>query len=248
MAEPTSRESRTGPPDGDLPLDVRQRLHDRVPFALPVIAMVPVVIGVVLATTLAPVRVGAAALGAAGWLLALALRAPAGVLVSRLPKQDAPRFMALISGPAEESVRLLLVLFAVSGFDSVLWAGFGWAAVEVLYVLVTGLAVRQLLLDPSSKAAEARRLLLSMGWLQYVQSLVPLLGAVERVGVSLLHIGFTLLLGWNPLLVLVTMPAHSATNLGAVRLMKRGSVLLMETIVVVVGAAAFAFGLLVWPR
>jgi len=66
--------------------------------------------------------------------------------------------------------------------------------------------------------------------------------------VSLLHIGFTLLLGWNPWLVLVTMPAHIATNLGAVRLMKQRSVILMETIVVVVGALAFALGLLAWQR
>lgn len=67
-------------------------------------------------------------------------------------------------------------------------------------------------------------------------------------GVSLLHIGFTLLLSWNPSLVLVTMPAHSATNLAAVRLMKQRSVILMETVVVVVGAIAFAVGLLAWQR
>jgi len=48
--------------------------------------------------------------------------------------------------------------------------------------------------------------------------------------------------------VLVTMPAHSATNLVAVRLMKQRSVLLMETIVALVGAAAFALGLLAWHR
>jgi hypothetical protein len=244
----SSQGSSTAPPDGDLPLDVRQRLHSRVPFALPVIALVPVAIAVVLAITLAPVRAGAAALGAAGWLAAMALRAPAGVFVSRMPKQDAPTFMALISGPAEELVRLLLVLFAVHGFGSVLWAGFGWATIEVVYTLVTALVVRRLLLDTSAKAAQARRLLVSIGWLQYVQSLVPVLGAVERAGVSLLHIGFTLLLGWNPWLVLVTMPAHSATNLAAVRLMKQRSVILMETIVVVVGGVAFALGLLAWQR
>ena len=56
------------------------------------------------------------------------------------------------------------------------------------------------------------------------------------------------MLGWNPWLVLVTMPAHSATNLGAVRLMKQRSVILMETIVVVVSAVAFALGLLAWQR
>ncbi len=156
--------------------------------------------------------------------------------------------MASISGPAEESVRLLLVWFAVSGFDDLLWAGFGWATIEVVHTLVTGLLVRRLLLDPSPKGVEARRLLVSIGWLQYVQSLVPVLGVVERVGASLLHIGFTLLLGWNPWLLLVTMPAHSATNLCAVRLMKQRSVTVLEGIVVVVGASAFALGLLAWHR
>jgi hypothetical protein len=155
-AELGSHEGRTEPPDRDLPLEVRQRLHRRVPFALPVIAIVPVVIAVVLATTLAPARAGAAALGAAGWLAALALRGPAAAFVSRMPKENAPTFMALISGPAEELVRLLLVLFGVSGFGNLLWAGFGWATIEVVYTLVTALAVRRLLLDTSAKAAGCR--------------------------------------------------------------------------------------------
>ena len=248
---PVGEASSTEPPDGDLPLAVRQRLHSQALFALPVIAIVPVVIAVVLATTLAPARAAAAALGAAGWLAAMALRVPAGAFIaSRMPKQAAPTltFPAWISGPAEELIRLLLVLFGVHGFGSLLWAGFGWGTVEVVSTLVTAVGVRRLLLDPSAKAAEARRGLVSMGWLQYVQSLVPVLGAVERAAVSLLQIGFTLLLDWNPWLVLVTMPAHSALNLRAVQLIKRRSVLLMETIVMVVGAAAFALGLLAWHR
>lgn len=190
-------------------------------------------------------------LGAAGWLVSVALRGPAGALVSsRMPKQAASTLAlsALISGPAEELIRLLLVLVGVQGFASLLWAGFGWGTVEVVSTLVTAVGVRRLLLDPSDKAAEARRGMVSMGWLQYVQSLVPVLGAVERAAVSVLQIGFTLLLGWNWWLVLVTMPAHSALNLRAVQLIKRRSVLLMETIVVVVGAAAFALGLLAWHR
>jgi hypothetical protein len=64
VAELSSQERRTEAPDGDLPRAVRQRLHRQVPFALPVIAIVPVVIAMVLATTLAPARAGAAALGA----------------------------------------------------------------------------------------------------------------------------------------------------------------------------------------
>jgi hypothetical protein len=55
-------------------------------------------------------------------------------------------------------------------------------------------------------------------------------------------------LGWNPWLVLVAMPVHSATNLGAVRLMKRRSVTLMEAIVVVAGAGVFVPGLLARHR
>jgi hypothetical protein len=238
--------------DGDLPLELRERMYRQVPFAIPAIAAVPVVLGFVLAATLAPGRAGPAALGAAGWLVALALRTPAALAASRVRRLKAPQamasFRASISGPAEECVRLLMVLFLVKGFGSLLWAGFGWGTVEVVYTLVTAVAIRRLLLDPSDKAAEARRGLASMGFLQYVRNLVPLLGAVERATVSLLHIGFTLLLGWNPWLVLVTMPAHSAVNMVAMRLMRRRSVILMETIVAVVSVACFVLGLLAWHR
>ncbi len=237
-------------PDGDLPWEVRQHLYRQVPFAIPAIAVIPVAVGLLLATTLAPARAGAAALGAAGWLVALALRPPAALAASRLPRMKAPRpmasFMALISGPAEETIRLLLVLFLVKGFDNLLWAGFGWATVEVVYTLVNAVVIRRLLVDPSEKAAEARRALASMGFLQYVQNMVPVLGAIERAAVSLLHIGFTLLLGWNPWLVFVTMPVHSAVNMSAVRLLRRHEVIRLEAIVAAVGAAIFTLGLLAW--
>jgi hypothetical protein len=110
------------------------------------------VIAVVLAGALTPIRAGAAALGAAGWLVSVALRAPVGAFASsRLPKQAAATltFPALISGPAEELIRLLLVLFCVNGFGSLLWAGFGWGTIEVVSTLVTAVGVRRLLLDPS---------------------------------------------------------------------------------------------------
>lgn len=238
--------------DGDLPLELRQRIHRQVPVAVPAIAAVPVLLGLLLAATLTPVRPGAAGLGAAGWLVALALRTPAAVAGARLPKLKKPQpmatFMASISGPAEETVRLLMVLFFVKGFDDLLWAGFGWATIEVVYTLVNAVAIRRLLLDPSEKAAEARRVLASLGFLQYVKNLVPVVGAVERATVSLLHIGFTLLLGWNPWLVFATMPAHSAVNIAAMGLMRRRAVIVMEAGLAVVGAAVFTFGLLAWHR
>jgi hypothetical protein len=242
-------------PDGDLPLELRERLYRQIPFAIPGIAVVPVVLGIILATTLAPGRAGPAALGAAGWVVALALRTPAALAASRLPgwkKKKTPgfmtTFMSAISGPAEESVRLLMVLFLVKGFGSLLWAGFGWGTVEVVYTLVNAVVIRRLLLEPGEKAAEGRRALASMGFLQYVQNMVPVLGAVERGAVTLLHTGFTLLLGWNPWLVFVTMPAHSAINLSAMRLVRRRSVILMEAMVVVASAACFILGLLAWHR
>jgi hypothetical protein len=238
--------------DGDLPLELRQRMYRQVPFAVPAIAVVPVLLGLLLAATLTPVRPGAAALGAAGWLVALALRTPAALAASRAPRlkraQPMATFMASISGPAEETVRVLLVLFLVKGFDNLLWAGFGWATIEVVYTLANAIAIRRLLVDPSEKAAEARRVLSSLGFLQYVRNLVPVVGAVERATVSLLHIGFTLLLGWNPLLVFATIPAHSAVNISAMALMRRRAVIVMESGLAVVGAAVFALGLLAWHR
>jgi hypothetical protein len=238
--------------DGDLPLELRERLYRQVPLAIPVIAVVPVVLGVILAATLGPARAGAAALGAAGWLVALALRTPPILAASRVSRLKAPNamttFMASISGPAEESVRLLLVLFFVKGFDNLLWAGFGWATIEIVHTLVTAVSIRKLLLDPSEKAAEGRRVLSSLGFLQYVQNLVPVVGAVERATVSLLHIGFTLLLGWNPWLVLATMPAHSAVNISAMALMRRRAVVVLESGLAVIGAAVFTLGLLAWHR
>jgi hypothetical protein len=242
----------TGPGE-DLPLELRERLYRQIPFAIPGIAAVPVVLGIILATTLAPGRAGPAALGAAGWLVALALRTPAALAASRMPgMKKAPTFMttfmSAISGPAEESVRLLMVLFVVKGFGSLLWAGFGWGTVEVVYTMVNAVVIRRLLVDPSEKAAEGRRVLASMGFLQYVRNLVPVLGAVERGAVTLLHTGFTLLLGWNPWLVFVTMPLHSAVNLSAMRLVRRRSVIPMEAMVVVVSAACFILALLAWHR
>ena len=240
-------------PGEDLPLELRERLYRQIPFAIPGIAVVPVVLGIILATTLAPGRAGSAALGAAGWVVALALRMPAALAASRMPGwKKTPTlmttFMSAISGPAEEGVRLLMVLFLVKGFGSLLWAGFGWGTVEVVYTLVNAVVIRRLLVDPSEKAAEARRALASMGFLQYVRTLVPVLGAVERGAVTLLHTAFTLLLGWNPWLVFVTMPVHSAVNLSAMRLVRRRSVILMEAMVVVVSAACFILALLAWHR
>jgi len=234
----------TQPPNGDLPLEVRQRMYSQVLLGVPAVAVVPVAIALILAATLTPILPGAAALGAAGWLAAMVLRAPASVFIHQKPGQKALRELTSLSGPTEEPIRLLLVLFLVKGFGGALWAGFGWASIEVVYLLAEALLTRRLLIDPSEGAAEGRRLLVSLGLLRNVP---PLVGVIERAGVSLLHIGFTLLLSWNPWLVLVTTPVHSATDLCAMRLIRR-SAILAETIVVLVGAVAFVLGLLAWHR
>jgi uncharacterized membrane protein YhfC len=46
-------------------------------------------------------------------------------------------------------------------------------------------------------------------------------GIFERVSATALHIGFTLLLAYHPVLILITLPLHSLVNVGAINLTKR---------------------------
>ncbi|GAA2848011.1 hypothetical protein GCM10010517_05180 [Streptosporangium fragile] len=217
-------------------------LRRAVLWTVPAVAAVAVLFAAALALWLAAPRWGAIALGAGGWLAALVLRGPIIAAVAKLPRERAATVIGAASGPCEEIVRLLLVLLLVSGFPETLWAGYGWAAIEIVYTMVNALAIRSLLGRTDEKSLEARRMLEAQGVLRADG---PLWAAVERTGAGMLHIGLTLLLAWQPWLVLVTIPLHSAANLLAVRLM-RTSLALTEVLVAAVGAAAFALGLACW--
>ena len=107
---------------------------------------VPVAVFAALVAWLGPPQVIPAALGAAGWMIALALRQPVALIASRVTTKD--RAMTVVgwaSGPAEEVVRLLLVLFVLRSGSAAAWAGAGWMAVEVALVTVNGLMIATLL-------------------------------------------------------------------------------------------------------
>lgn len=223
----------------DLDPERLARVRRSTAWTPPVLVLVLAGLAAVLAYWQAAPRWGAIGLGAAGWLIALMLRGPVAAAVARLPKERAATIVGAASGPCEEVVRLLLVLFAVTGFPSVLWAGFGWAAIEIVYAMISAVLVRGLLGKSDEKSLEARRILAAQGLLRTDG---PLWAAIERVSASLLHIGFTLLLAWQPWLVLATIPAHSAVNLLAVRLV-RYSLPLTEAALAVAGTTAFVLGL-----
>jgi hypothetical protein len=186
---------------------------------------VPVALFGALAALLGVPQVLPAALGAAGWMTALALRQPVALIASRVTTRD--RAMTVVgwaSGPAEEIVRLLLVLFVLRTSSAAAWAGAGWMAVEVVYITVGGLMIASLLTKDDPKSLEAKDFLREQGMMR---NYGPGWGVVERLSAAGLHIGFTLLIFAQPWLALATILVHSCTNMLAVRYAKR-SIALME--------------------
>ena len=222
---------------------------------IPLLLAVPVAFAAAFTVCLAPPAWAEAGLGAAGWVVALQLRLPVSLVAARLSHD--PRRIALAvtgaSGPAEEVVRVVLVLLVAAAFRSALWLGLGWAAVEVVYTAVTAvlspLVLPRLLRDQSDKARQARELLLPQltTVLAASPAAVVALGAAERIGATALHTGFTLLLAAQPWLALLTAPIHTGVNLGALTLQRR-SLLLTEAVVVAAGAVAFVGGLAALPH
>jgi hypothetical protein len=109
------------------------------------------------------------------------------------------------------------------------------------------LAIASLLRRTDEQARQARALLTSMGLDKLLSQTDPALGVVERIAASALHIGFTLLIAWQPLLVLATIPVHSATNFVWLRLFRRSAVL-SEVVFALIGAAILVAGLAAFGR
>lgn len=180
---------------------------------------VPVAVFAALAAWLGTPAVLPAALGAAGWMIALALRQPIALIASRVTTKE--RTMTVVgwaSGPAEEVVRLLLVLFVLRSGSAAAWAGAGWMAVEVAMVSVNGLMMASLLTKDDPKSLEAKDFLSEQGMMQ---NYGPWWGVVERFSAAGLHIGFTLLIFAQPWLAVATIVVHSCTNMLVVRYVKR---------------------------
>lgn len=201
----------------------------------------PLIAGAALAALAWPPLGVPALLGAAGWLLALAARQPVALLVAR--RTTPARGAAIIgwcSGPAEELVRLALVLLALRSFEDAIWAGFGWATIEVLLVLGNGFAMAALIAKDDAKSLEARALLEAQGLLAQHHAGW---GLLERLSATALHTGFTLLLLAQPWLVLLTLAAHSVINMLMVRI-GRTRLAVAEIAFAIVSAAVLAAGIL----
>jgi hypothetical protein len=174
-------------------------------------------------------------------LLALVLRQPVALVASRstTPARTAT-IVGCISGPAEELVRLTLVLVAIHSFDDALWTGFGWATIEVLLVAVNGVAIAGLVLKDDPKSIEARELLSAQGMLGAQHAVW---GLLERISATALHTGFTLMLFAQPWLALLTVPIHSVANMLMARFAKT-NLATTEAAFAVVSIVIFAAGLL----
>lgn len=195
-------------------------LRRQLVLAIPFVIAVPIVLGLIAVALGIELRVGALLVGALGWFIALVLRAPVAVVAlrSRPDRTSSQEIITASSGPLEEVVRLVAVLLIGRDVDTAFSIGLGWAAIEVLYSIVNGFAVTALAGRTDPEAEQARQLLppaalsASGAWW----------GVVERVWASLLHIGFTLIVAAQPVLVIATAIVHSATNLVLMRELRAG--------------------------
>jgi Predicted membrane protein (DUF2324). len=211
----------------------------RMRFSAAALIPAPIIACALVLTYTGGVDVISAVLGAVGWVVALLLRQPVAVLASRRANKARPAtVVGWFSGPAEELVRLGIVLLAIRTVDEAVWAGFGWAAVEVLLIAVNTLAVANLLTKDDPKSLEARAILEGHGMLTQHH---PAWGLFERLSATMLHIGFTLLLFAEPWLVLLTIPAHSLINVFAVRMAKK-NIALTESVLAVTSMSVLLLG------
>jgi hypothetical protein len=210
-------------------------------LATPLIIAVPLAYGAVFWLAGHPPLLGPLAVGALGWLVALALRAPIALVALRLsgaPQRIQP-WLILSSGPLEEGVRVAVVLFVGRDLSTALWIGLGWAAVEVLYSIVNGVVVAQLAQRTDPEAEAARALLPPAA----LAPSAPLWGIVERTFATALHVGFTLIVAAMPLAAIATAIVHSAVNVTFLALLRRLSMATVMASGVVVGAVAMIVGL-----
>jgi hypothetical protein len=217
---------------------VRRAVLLAIPFAL----AIPIAYGAAFAAFGSPPMLGAFAAGAFGWLVALALRAPIGLIAMRLTRseQRAQTWVTASSGPLEEPVRLAGLLLIGRDLSTALWLGLGWASIEVLYAIGNGIALAVLAERTDPEAERVRSLLppaafstSGVAW-----------GVVERVWASALHIGFTLILAAAPLAVLLLAPIHSLINICfPAAAMRRYPMALVSLAGVVVGGGILLTGL-----
>ncbi|MBY9080116.1 hypothetical protein KIH86_21655 [Paenibacillus sp. HN-1] len=222
--------------------DPFEGLTGRTVKFLPVYLLVPILFGLAFDLAGYPMNWSAFGLGALGWAVALFLRGPIAALVRSRPEKQAKLIVVSSSGLLEEGVRFALLAFLAASFPEALSLGQGWAAVEVVFVIVNTSLILSLVKRTDEKAMQAKEILKAQGNLQTS----PMWGILERIWASAFHIGAALIIAHTPPVALLMMPLHSALNLGAVRLSRTSSVPVVSLFVAAVGLLTLALGLLLW--
>ena len=205
------------------------------------LALVPIGYAIAIAASGHPLEFAALAAGALGWLIALALRTPVILAATRRFGSYERALPVIIgaSGPAEETVRVIALLLVGREIGTALWLGFGWTTIEIVYTYVNVIAVAQLVRRDDPQAQRVLELVPPAA----LSDAAPWWSAIERTGVSALHIGFSLIVAALPIAFVVTAVVHSTFNLLTTRLGKTWSVAAVEVLVCVIGAATLLLGL-----
>ena len=174
--------------------------------------------------------------GAGGWCLALAIRVPAIFALGRMGRAAVGVWL---SGPAEELVRLAMVLGFAHSADEAYWLGLGWGLAEVPYHVLESAVLWRL---QQGAPAQGQASLVDAAVAELAASPWSWWRSLERYSATALHVGFTLAMELSAWAALVLVPAHSLLNQaflwGAGR-----SVAAAEWTALAVGLAALAAGL-----
>ncbi|WP_419875896.1 YhfC family glutamic-type intramembrane protease [Candidatus Pristimantibacillus sp. PTI5] len=178
-------------------------------------------------------------LGALGWLIALMLRGPLSALVMKMPQERAKNIVVASSGVLEESTRLVLLAVTSATSSWAISIGQGWAAIEVIFVMVNIVIIATLANRTDEKALQAKQLLEAQGTIQAS----PLWGILERIWASAFHIGCTLIVAFYPWSVVLLIPLHSSVNIIIVKLVAR-SVRNSSLFIATIGITTLIVGIL----
>lgn len=160
------------------------------------------------------VDAGYAALGALGWWVALLVRVPFIVLIRKRSASTANsgKFIVALSGPAEELVRLAILLTIGLSVENAYSVGIGWGFIEIFYGLLQMFGLASLNNKTDKKSVEAKEMMSDMGMDRLLDENTPFWGALERLSATALHISFSLALVLSPWLIVLTIPIHSGFN------------------------------------
>jgi len=218
-----------------------EQVMNRAKYFLPLYLLVPVMFWLVFHYSGTAMEWKAFGLGALGWVIAFFLRGPLSAIVMKMPKEKATTIIVASSGVFEECVRIAVLLLTSLTFSWSLSVGQGWAAIEVLFVIINLIVMISLSTRTDEKAIQAKEMLQMQGNM----NAHPVWGVIERIFASAFHIGCTLLVAKYPWLVVLLIPLHSFVNLSAIKLSKQ-SMVQTELLIAIFGIITLTVGILVF--